>query len=45
MTREDALQRLVDVEPGDRERWKPIKRYADLLAKLARCGATERWRC
>lgn len=35
MTREEVLQRMVETEPSDGS-WKPIERYADLLAELER---------
>lgn len=35
MTREEVLQRMVDVVPDD-QRWGPIERYADVLAELER---------
>ncbi|POR54539.1 hypothetical protein B0G62_102147 [Paraburkholderia eburnea] len=35
MTREDVLERLVDAEPTN-DTWKPIERYADVLAELER---------
>lgn len=35
MTRDEVLQRMVDTEPQDGA-WRPIERYADLLAELER---------